>query len=360
MQIIKFLVYIKQFKFLNDLIDMKNIIFLNKFKNFKRAYYSFLFLGIFFFLSLFAEWIANDKPILLVYKNNWYFPIVKTYNIRDFSWYFDNSEYKQIKINYKKIIADQKGDLFVIKPLFFWGYNESNREVHSYPSRPTLVNILGTDDRGRDVLTRMIYGFRTSILFALIYYFICMLIATFIGSIQGYYAGFIDIVGQRFIEIIDSVPYLFVLILIKSIYDPGFVGLAIFSALFSWLALSYYIRAEALRVRKEDYVTAAKSIGASQFYILRRHIIPNSLTPLITFTPFILANGVLLLSTLDFLGFGLQPPTASLGELIKQGKENFLTAWWLGVYPVGGLTLVILLLTFIGEGIRTAFDPRSD
>ena len=323
------------------------------FKNSKRSYYSLLLLLFIFLFSLISEFVANDKPLLIVYEGKVLLPIINFYDDKTFGG--DSI----LEANYKKLLKTNR-NIFAIKPLIFWNYNESNGEIARYPSPPTWENILGTDDRGRDILTRLIYGFRISIFFSIVHYIVSVFIAIIIGTIQGFLGGRFDFLSQRSIEIFDAIPYFFVLILLQSIYSPGFFMLAVLLGIFSWIGLSYYMRAEALKVVKEDYVQVSKAIGSGKFYILFRHIIPNTLTPLITFTPFILSSGILSISSLDFLGFGVQPPTPSIGELIKQGKDYLLEAWWLAIFPVLSLVIVTLLFVFINEGVRNAFYNRDE
>ena len=323
------------------------------FKKSKRSYYSLLILLFIFVVSLFAEFIANDKPIVVFHQKKVFFPIFKFYSDKDFG----GNEI--LEANYKQLLKTNE-NVTALTPFVFWNYNESNTEIAQYPSPPTWQNKLGTDDRGRDILTRLIYGFRISIFFSIVHYLVSVFIAIIIGTTQGFLGGRVDFLGQRSIEIFDAIPYFFVLILLQSIYEPGFFMLAFLLGLFSWIGLSYYMRAESLKVVKEDYIQVSKAIGSGKIYILFRHVIPNTLTPLITFTPFILSSGILSISSLDFLGFGVQPPTPSIGELIKQGKDYLLEAWWLAIFPVLSLIVVTLLFVFINEGVRNAFYSREE
>ncbi len=324
-----------------------------KFKKIKRAYYSLMVLIFLLLVSAFAEFIANDKPLLLIHNNKTYFPFMKVYKGTEFG------EILPLEPDYKELLKTLEPKPFVINPLISWGSNESNNDVEYYPSSPSFQNPLGTDDRGRDVLTRLIYGTRVSMFFALLNYLFALVIGISVGCSQGFFGGLVDLFGQRCVEIWSSLPYFFILILLGSLLQPGLIVLTLMSAIFSWIFLSYYMRAETLRIRNEEFVLASTALGSGQFRNLLTHILPNALTPVLTFTPFIMAIGVLNLSFLDFLGFGVQAPTASIGELIHQGQQNFETAWWLAVFPVGILALIILLLNFIGEGLRTAFDPRK-
>jgi len=329
---------------------------IKKFKKIKRAYYSLIILVFIVVISGIAEVIANKKPLILYCNDAYFFPAFKVYKGTDlgFSSILE-PDYKELAIQIDKKLVEG----WYINPLIFWGSNESNPKVDYYPSPPSWDNWLGTDDRGRDILTRLIYGVRVSLFFAVMNYLFALIIGVIVGGLQGFIGGWVDLLGQRLVEIWYALPYFFVLILLGTLLEPGLIVLTMMSAIFSWIMLSYYVRAEALRIRQEEYVLAATALGAGRVRNLFFHIIPNSLTPVVTFTPFIMAQGVLTLSYLDFLGFGVQAPTASIGELIRQGKQNFDTAWWIVVFSVGILFLLILLLNFIGEGVRTAFDPRK-
>lgn len=326
---------------------------INKFKKIKRAYYALILLALIFVVTLAAELVTNNKPIVVYYNNHFYFPIAKIYPGTAFGL-------KSIfEPNYKKLKLTLPSTAWMVNPFIPWGYNESNQEVDTYPSPPSSANLLGTDDRGRDVLTRLLYGTRVSMFFALMNYLFALIIGILVGGMQGFFAGKVDLIGQRLVEMWSALPYFFVLILLGSLLQPGLIVLTIMSAFFSWIFLSYYMRAETLRVRNEEFVAASTSLGSGKIRNFFVHILPNSLTPIITFTPFIMAQGVLTLSFLDFLGFGVQAPTASIGELIFQGQQNFETAWWLAVFPVGTLSIITLLLNFVGEGLRRAFDPKK-
>ena len=329
---------------------------IKKFKKIKRAYYSLIILIFIVLISGIAEVMANKKPLILYYNNAYFFPVFKVNRGTDLGLS------SILEPDYKDLVnqIDKKQhEGWYINPIIFWGSNESNPEVDYYPSPPSWDNWLGTDDRGRDILTRLVYGVRISLFFAVMNYLFALIIGVIVGGLQGFIGGWVDLLGQRLVEIWYALPYFFVLILLGTLLEPGLIVLTMMSAIFSWIMLSYYVRAEALRVRQEEYVLAATALGAGRIRNLFFHIIPNSLTPVITFTPFIMAQGVLTLSYLDFLGFGVQAPTASIGELIRQGKQNFDTAWWIVVFSVGILFFLILLLNFIGEGVRTAFDPRK-
>ncbi len=326
---------------------------LRKFKKIKRSWISLWILVALLVVSASAELIANHKPLLIRYQGQYFFPVFQIYRGTDFG------KKSKLPPNYKKLTRSFKSPDYAIFPLIRWGNNESNREVDLYPSQPTKDNFLGTDTSGRDVLTRMIYGLRISMMFAFTNCFFAVTLGILVGGIQGFFGGKVDIVGQRLVEIWGTMPYFFVLILLGSLFDPGFFVLTLMSGIFSWIGLSYYFRAECLKVKQGEFILAATSLGAGKFRNFFTHVLPNSLTPVITFTPFIIAGGVLLLASLDFLGYGVQPPTASLGELLRMGQQNFENAWWLVVFPFTLLVISLLLLNFIGEGVRSAFDPRK-
>lgn len=243
-----------------------------------------------------------------------------------------------------------------------FGVNEDNleslEEGTNPPSTPTLRHWMGTDDRGRDVFTRIIYGYRLAMTFSLILIIVEILLASFIGGIQGYFMGRLDLFLQRIIEILSAIPFLYLILIMGSFFGRGFMVLIVTYGSLSWIGLSYYMRGEFLKLRKQQFVDAAKTLGASSFSIIMRHLLPNSITPLVTFLPFILISAISVLSALDFLGYGIPAPNPSWGELIGQGRER-LTAWWLITFPSVALFLTILFSAFVGEGLRDAFDPKD-
>ena len=331
-------------------ITLKRI---RKFRKIKRSWVSLWIFVALIFVSVFAELIANNRPLVIQYQGAYFFPIFQVYKGTNFGGK------SPLEPNYKRLVQSLTAPDYAIFPLIVWGNNESNRNVETYPSPPTPDNLLGTDTSGRDVLTRLIYGIRVSMAFAFINYAFALILGILVGGIQGFFGGLVDIIGQRLVEIWGTLPYFFVLILLGSLFEPGFLVLTMMSGIFSWIGLSYYFRAECLKVKQGEFIIAATSLGSGKFRNFFTHIIPNSLTPVITFTPFIIAGGVLLLASLDFLGYGVQPPTASLGELLRMGQQNVENAWWLVVFPFAMLVLTLLLLNFIGEGVRSAFDPRK-
>ena len=328
---------------------------LQNFKSNKRGLYSFWIFSFLFILSICANFIANDKPLLINYKNNYYFPIIITYSETTFGGDFETeADYRDPYV--KKLIADQG---WIIMPLIPFSFNTIIRDLDvPVPSPPSKKNWLGTDDQARDVLARLIYGFRISILFGFTLTFFSMLLGVSAGAIQGYFGGKIDLFFQRFMEIWSAIPTLYVLIILASIVQPNFWWLLIILLLFSWMGYVGVVRAEFLRARNLDYIRAAKALGVSNMTIMWRHLLPNATVATITFLPFSLSASVTALSGLDFLGFGLPPGSASLGEMVNQGRNN-LQAPWLGITSFFTLGLMLGLLVFVGEAIRDALDPRK-
>ena len=328
---------------------------LQNFKSNKRGLYSFWIFSFLFILSICANFIANDKPLLINYKNNYYFPIIITYSETTFGGDFETeADYRDPYV--KKLIADQG---WIIMPLIPFSFNTIIRDLDvPVPSPPSKKNWLGTDDQARDVLARLIYGFRISILFGFTLTFFSMLLGVSAGAIQGYFGGKIDLFFQRFMEIWSAIPTLYVLIILASIVQPNFWWLLIILLLFSWMGYVGVVRAEFLRARNLDYIRAAKALGVSNMTIMWRHLLPNATVATITFLPFSLSASVTALSGLDFLGFGLPPGSASLGEMVNQGRNN-LQAPWLGLTSFFTLGLMLGLLVFVGEAIRDALDPRK-
>lgn len=324
------------------------------FKQNKRGLYSLVIFSIIFIICLCAEFIANDKPVLISYENNFYYPIFNEYPETTFGGIFETeTDYRD-----KYVIEEVKNNGGKIYwPLIKFSYDTINYDFEGeHPAPPNNMNLLGTDDRGRDVLARVIYGFRISVIFGFTLTIFCSLIGILAGAIQGYFGGAIDLIFQRIIEIWDSIPTLFLLIILASIIEPTFWILLGFMLLFGWMRLVGVVRAEVLKVRKQDYITAAKALGVSEFKILLKHILPNSLVATVTFMPFILSGSVITLTSLDFLGFGLPASYPSLGEVLQQGKAN-LQAPWLGLTGFVVLSLMLSLLVFIGEAARDALSP---
>ena len=327
-----------------------------RFKSHKRGWYSlWLFLAL-FGLSLGAELIANDKPLVVHYDGALYFPVLKRYPETTFGSEFPlQANYKSPYI--QELVAEKNG--WMIWPVIAFNYSSINYDLQvPAPAPPSWQNWLGTDDQGRDVLARVIYGFRISVLFALTLTLISSVIGVFVGALQGFYGGWVDLIGQRFLEIWSGLPVLYLLIIMASFIQPNFWWLLGIMLLFSWMSLVDLVRAEFLRGRNLEYVRAARALGMQNSSIMFRHILPNAMVSTLTFLPFILTGAIGTLTALDFLGFGLPPGSPSLGELVAQGKSN-LQAPWLGISAFTVLALMLSLLVFIGEAARDAFDPRK-
>jgi microcin C transport system permease protein len=326
------------------------------FKRNKRSIYSLYIISTLFILSLFSELISNDKPIIMSIDDNIYYPYIINYTEKDFGGELETApDYKGYYIT--SLLNENKNwALFPLNPHSYNSINFNNSQPN--PSPPSANNLLGTDDRGRDVLARLIYGFRLSVIFALALTAIGILIGLFFGAIQGYFAGKTDLYLQRFIEIWGSMPELYILIIFASIFEPSILLLVILLSLFGWIGLSDYVRAEFLKGRNMDYVNAARSLGLTDWQIIIKHILPNSLISVVTFLPFRISGAILILTSLDFLGLGVPPTTPSLGELLAQGKDN-ISAWWLSLSTFFVLVGTLLLLIFIGEGIRESISGKS-
>jgi len=327
----------------------------NNFKSNKRGWYSFWIFSFLFLISIFADFIANDKPLIVRYDNAFYLPIVHAYPETIFGGDFETeADYRD---PYVKNLINNNG--WIIMPIIPYSYNTIIRDLNvPAPAPPSQKNWLGTDDQARDVLARLIYGFRISILFGFTLTFFSMIIGVSAGAVQGYFGGKIDLFFQRFMEIWSAIPTLYVLIILASIVQPNFWWLLIILLIFSWMGYVGVVRAEFLRARNFDYVRAAKALGVSNSTIMFRHLLPNATVATITFLPFSLSASVTALSGLDFLGFGLPPGSASLGEMVNQGRNN-LQAPWLGLTSFFTLGLMLGLLVFVGEAIRDALDPRK-
>ena len=328
---------------------------LNNFKNNKRGYYSFWIFNFLFIISLFANFIANEKPLLVKYNSNYYYPIFSFYSETTFGGDFETeADYKD---PYVKNLIEENG--WMIMPIIPYSYNTIIRDLSApAPSSPSNKNWLGTDDQARDVLSRLIYGFRISVLFGFTLTFFSMIIGVSAGAVQGYFGGKTDLFFQRFMEVWSAIPTLYVLIILASVIQPNFWWLLIILLLFSWMGYVGVVRAEFLRARNFDYIRAAKALGVSNIRIMIRHMLPNATIATVTFLPFSLSASVTALSGLDFLGFGLPPGSASLGEMVNQGRNN-LQAPWLGITSFLTLGLMLGLLVFVGEAIRDSLDPRK-
>ena len=324
-----------------------------RFKSNKLAVTSAWLVGIALFFSFTAEFWANNKPLYMKFDGRSYFPVTNTYHPSEFG------EAKSLIMDYRSLdLNEERGD-FVIWPVIKWDPYESNKEVDVYPSHPSSKNWMGTDDRGRDILTRLLYGLRYSITFAVCVWLITFLVGTVLGGLMGYFGGRTDFWGQRIVEVLSTVPQFFLLIIIISIFQPTLFLLVILSSLFGWISISYYVRGEYLKNRKKEFVEAARALGAGHTRIFFKHLLPNSLSPIITFSPFVIAGNITALASLDYLGFGLTPPTPSWGELLNQAQKHFTEGWWLAAYPSLALFLTLTMLSLIGEGVRDAMDPKE-
>ncbi|MBQ8481314.1 MAG: ABC transporter permease [Alphaproteobacteria bacterium] len=327
-----------------------------KFYKNKRAVWSLLLFSCIFILSLFSNLIANDKPLIIKYNNHILFPAFHQYTDEFFGGDFPTAaDYKD-----RLIVENIKQNGWMIMPIIPYSYNTVDYMLEkATPSAPDKNHWLGTDEEGRDVLARILYGIRLSVIFAFFLTVISSVIGIFIGAIQGYFGGKVDLIMQRFIEIWDSLPQLFILIIIASVFLPTFWSLLVILLLFSWTGLTSMVRAEFLRLRNFEYVKAAKVLGVGNFRIMFRHILPNALVTSVTFIPFIMAEAITALSALDFLGLGLSADYPSLGDLVRQGKDN-LQAPWIGISIFIVLSGLLSMLIFIGEGIRDALDTRRN
>ncbi|OPX33718.1 MAG: ABC transporter permease [Desulfobacteraceae bacterium 4484_190.2] len=328
---------------------------LMNFRSNRRGFWSlWIFLGL-FTITLFAEFVANDKPLLVRYDSKFYFPILYEYPETMFGGFLPTeADYRDPAV--AELIRAKGWMVFPIVP---YSYDTINYNLPvPAPAPPSRDNWLGTDDQGRDVVARLIYGFRISVLFGLILTLLSSIVGVMAGAVQGYFGGWVDLLFQRFIEVWQGLPILYLLIILASVVEPNFWWLLGLMLLFSWMALVGVVRAEFLRVRNFDYVRAAKALGVSDTMIMFRHILPNAMVAALTFLPFILNGSITTLTALDFLGFGLPPGSPSLGELLNQGKAN-LQAPWLGITTFVVLAVMLSLLIFIGEAVRDAFDPRK-
>ncbi|MEH6476992.1 MAG: ABC transporter permease [Sneathiella sp.] len=329
---------------------------LENFKANRRGYWSMILFLSLFTLSLFAEVIANDKPLLISHKGEFYTPFLVTYPETAFGGDFETeADYRDPFVS--ELIEEAGG--WTIWPIIRYSYTTINYDLKSpAPSSPDFENWLGTDDQGRDVMARVIYGYRISVSFGLILTILSSIIGVSAGAIQGYFGGTIDLIFQRLLEIWGGMPSLYILIILAAMIEPTFVILLALLLLFSWPSLVGVVRAEFLRSRNFDYVRAARALGVRDRVIIFKHLLPNSMVSALTFLPFVLTGAIVSLTSLDFLGLGLPPGSPSLGELLAQGKAN-LQAPWLGITAFLVLSIMLTLAFFMQEGIRDAFDPRK-
>jgi microcin C transport system permease protein len=360
------------------LLSPTNVRRWRNFKANRRGYWSFWLFMALFVLTLFSEFIANDKPIIASYKGEILFPVLVDYPEEKFGGFLAETDYRS------EVIADEiKANGWMIWPPIHYSYRSVNSNIpHSAPTPPFWLtskeercsgypqgvndpncnygnlNWLGTDDQARDVLARIIYGFRVSVLFGLALTICSAIVGVTAGAVQGYFGGWTDLLLQRFIEIWSSMPVLYILLIIAAILPPGFFVLLGIMLLFSWVGFVGVVRAEFLRARNFEYVRAARALGVNNRTIMWRHMLPNAMVATLTFLPFILSGSITTLTSLDFLGFGMPPGSPSLGEMIAQGKAN-LQAPWLGLAAFFTMSIMLSLLIFVGEAVRDAFDPRK-
>jgi microcin C transport system permease protein len=328
---------------------------LHNFRANRRGYWSFWIFAVLFVVSLFAELICNDKPILVRYDGAFYFPFARFYPETAFGGVFETeAEYTDPEV---QRLIDAKGWMILAPVPYSYDTILTDLPVPA-PAPPSLRHWLGTDDQARDVVARVVYGFRISVLFGLILTVLSSIVGVAAGAVQGYFGGWTDLLFQRFMEIWSGLPTLYLLIILASIVQPNFWWLLGLMLLFSWMALVGVVRAEFLRARNFDYVRAARALGMSDLRIMWRHVLPNATVATVTFLPFILNGSITTLTALDFIGFGLPPGSPSLGELLNQGKNN-LQAPWLGLSAFVVIAAMLSLLVFVGEAVRDAFDPRK-
>ena len=338
-----------------------------RFRRIKRGYYSLLLLLALTVVSLFSNYLANSRAIIVDYEGKLFFPTTRFVPMSAFGqkdeWGFDDAETDYVRLKQE---LKQSGKGWVLLPPIPWDpyQNDFWYSAHGHllpPNAPDFArrHYLGTDSQGRDVAARLLYGFRVSILFALALVFTGQVVGTFLGCLQGYLGGLFDIFSQRFIEIWSSLPFLYIVIIMATFFTPGFWMLLIIMALFEWITITYYMRTEMYREKTREYCLAARSYGASHLRIIFRHLLPNCLTPLVTFTPFAIVGAIFALTGLDFLGYGMPAPTPSWGELIDQALQiSNRGKMWLIVSPFAAISLTLILVTFVGESIREAFDPK--
>ena len=309
-----------------------------------------------FVMSLCAELLSNDKPLIARYQGHWYAPIVQTLPETTFGGDFSTPTDFLDPFIQKQFAQPGNWAVYPINPYHHSTLNYFAKEPN--PAPPTKDNWLGTDDRGRDLMARLLYGFRISVLFALALTLFGTVLGVLTGALQGFFGGITDLTMQRFIEIWGAMPELYLLIIFSAVFDPSITLLLVLLGLFGWMGLSDYVRAEFLRNKQLDYVRSARALGLSNSQIIWRHVLPNSLTPVVTFLPFRMSGAILALTSLDFLGLGVPPGTPSLGELLSQGKNN-IDAWWISLFTFAVLVVTLMSLTFMGDALRDALDPRK-
>jgi len=328
---------------------------LRKFRSLKRGWYSFIILITLYLLSFFLGFMVNNKALYVRYEGKSYYPVFKFYEAKEFGGKeFGEPNYRRLKER-----LESAGTGRVILPLYPFHPNESLLDLPGEPPHaPSAQHWCGTDNRGRDVFARLVYGFRISISFALVVLLMTYTVGISIGAMLGYFGGRFDITVQRFIEIWSSMPRLYTIIIVTSLLRPNFFILAFVLMFFGWMGMTYYVRGEFYREKAKDYVAAAIALGANNRQVIFRHILPNALTPVVSFAPFAVVFNISSLVSLDFLGFGMAPPTPSWGQLVQQGMEDITNAPWLVITPLAALFLTLLMVVFIGEAVREAFDPK--
>jgi microcin C transport system permease protein len=329
---------------------------IQRFRRIRRGFVSLILITAAIFLSLFAEYLANSRAVMVSYEGKWYFPTWTFHPGRTFGENYDHeADYRALSEKWKS----ERSDNWILMPLIPYNpYELDMAQEGNPPHAPNDNHWLGTDDRGRDVFVRLLYGFRIAIFFTLILTFFSTIIGTIIGCMMGYFGGRFDLYFQRIIEIWGTIPFLYLVIILASILNPNFMLLVVIMTLFGWLGITYYMRTEVYREKAKDYSHAAKALGASHWRMIFKHLLPNSMVPLITFTPFSLVQGISSLTGLDYLGYGLPAPTPSWGELMNQGLEN-PDKLWLSMSPFAAIVVTLILFTFIGEAVREAFDPKE-
>ena len=348
---------------------------LRKFRGIRRGYYSFLILAGLYVFSFFLPFFMGYRPIAMRYNGETYYPALATYLHDTFGFgskkVYLGKDFNQTKAfgkpvfgeaNYRALkqqFADAGRGNWVLLPLVPYGTSEQFLDIEgSPPFPPSSEHWMGTDNSGRDIFVRLAYGYRVSITFALTVTFVAYALGTLVGALLGYFGGWVDLIGLRFVEIWGAIPFLYTVIILASIFQPSFGLLVGILAAFGWLGISYYIRGEFYREKSKDYVAAALAVGEGNGAIILKHILPNALTPIIAFAPFAIVGTISALVSLDFLGFGLPAPTPSWGEMLRQAKEGGMTKWHLVVFPLGAMFLTLQLIVFIGEAVREAFDPK--
>lgn len=328
-----------------------------RFRRNRIGYWSFLLFIVLVVSSLFADVLSTDKPLVVHYDGKTYFPVLRDYSEKTFGGDFETpADYLDPFI--RERITTGAGNWAIYAPNPYGPKTLNYFAKQPNPAPPSRENFFGTDDRGRDLLAQLIYGFRVSVLFALALTALGVVLGIVAGAIQGFFGGKTDLALQRLIEIWGSMPELYLLIIFSAVFAPSISLLLILLSLFGWMGLADYVRAEFLRNRQMDYVRAARSLGVGNLQIMWRHILPNSMTPVVTFLPFRMSASILALTSLDFLGLGVPPGTPSLGELLSQGKAN-IDAWWISLSTFGVLVITLMLLTFMGDALRDALDPRK-